>query len=533
MTNQKIFHSRDGFHSSATVDVCTAEQAEAASISVDEIQGDTVEAVTEPENMPEALVDEEAARINLRKNTAPPTQINMTGTVFNRIKNTIGKEPAETGGILGMSDDVIDSYFFDRLPDGASGATYTPNCGAINAWLKKWTRWDIVYMGAVHSHPTGCTAPSYPDKQYAQRLLDHSLNYDKAKSFFYIPIIQSSADTGEFRLYSYIACYRDGKFSVEPIDLYIDGKKYEPNINIPLENFARIRSLLPQEIMSKKTVICVGAGGARAFVENLARSGVGNFVLIDGDIISETNIATQGVYYSEIGQGKVEVIKERILDINPEANVVCIEKFLNDDLSDDDFMELVGDACKKAFEESPTDILIGGLTDNFYANARAARLALKYGTPYIEAGIYPNGVAAEVIFTYPGVTPSCARCANSGRYKHYVTGGVNNATSDGCPVFTTDILNGIKGFVSLMLLLHNTDTRFGGYLENYKTRNFIQMYFDPFNEMFKDAQMGEVRYYEQKPDHPDNGYEECPDCHGTGNLENMKGKIEDTRKIFG
>jgi hypothetical protein len=287
--------------------------------------------------------------------------------------------------------------------------------------------------------------------------------------------------------------------------------------------------------MAKKVMVCVGAGGARDYIEDLARSGVGHFILWDGDIIDEPNIATQGVYYSEMWRGKCEVIKERVLDINPNANVVIIEKYLDDSISDDDFVGLFGETCKNILLESPTDVLIGGLTDNFYANARAARLALQYGTPYIEAGIYPNGVGAEVLFTYPGVTPSCVRCANSGRYKHYAEGGTNNATSAGCPVFTTNILNGVKGFVSLILMLHNTDTRYGKYLEHYKTRNFIQMYFDPFNEMFKnnDPQLVSTRYFEQKPDHPDNGYDECPDCKGTGNLENLKGQINDTRKIFG
>jgi len=537
MENQNIHHTNDDNQTSKTLITSSVESEQPATseLSTQEINDNTTETYIEAENMVEVQDNSEKVLDHSIKTFDIPKKIEMASTVYNQIKLSIGKVPAETGGIFGMSDDKIDHFFFDRLPDGATGGTYTPNCNAINACLKKWTPRNIIYMGAIHSHPIGCTAPSFPDRQYAQRLLDNNLNFDKAKPYFYIPIVQSSADTKTFEIFSYIAYYNKDRFTVEPIDLYIDEKKYKPNINVPLENFARISSLFPQKIMSKKVVIVIGAGGARAYVENLARSGIRNFVLIDGDLISETNIGTQGVYYSEIGKSKVEVIKEKILDINPEANVVCIEKFLDDDISDDELIEMIGDICKKALKSSPTDVLIGGLTDNFFANARASRLALKYGTPYIEAGIYKDGIGSEVIYSYPGVTPSCARCANSARYKAYADGFKNDTTSEGCPVFTTDALNFMKGFVSFMLLLHNTETRYGGYLEHYKTRNFVRMFFDPFSELSQSSQMelGNVHYYEQKPDHPDNGYEECPDCHGTGNLQDMKGKMDDTRKIFG
>ena len=468
----------------------------------------------------------------LTETAAIPDRIEMTSEVFNQIKHTIGKKPAETGGILGMSGEKIDHFFYDRLPDGATSVTYTPNCDAINAVLKRWTRKDAVYMGAIHSHPKGYNRPSYADEQYARRLLDNNLNFDKAKPYFYIPIVQPSADATGFELFSYIAYYKNDRFSVEPIDLYIDGQKYEPNISVPLENFSRIRLLFPAEIMSQKTVISIGAGGARSYLENLARSGVGNIVLIDGDGVSETNIGTQAVFYSELGRSKVEAIRERVLDINPEANVTCVAQFLTDDMSDDDFLNLVGESCKKSLKVSPQDVLIVGTTDNFFANARANRLALKYGSPFLGVGIYQNGAGGEIAFTYPGITPACYRCCTAGRYRHYANGGHNDATSEGAPIFSTEVVNGMKGFISLMLLLHNTDTRFGAYLKEYATRNFLQMNFDPFSELFPGIPIGQGKYFEQKPDHPTNGYEECPDCHGTGNLEDVKGSIDDTRKIF-
>lgn len=66
-----------------------------------------------------------------------------------------------------------------------------------------------------------------------------------------------------------------------------------------------------------------GIGGVGGYVaEALARSGVGHLTLVDNDAVSESNINRQIIaLYSTVGRDKVEVMKERIADINPEAEV--------------------------------------------------------------------------------------------------------------------------------------------------------------------------------------------------------------------
>ena len=73
-----------------------------------------------------------------------------------------------------------------------------------------------------------------------------------------------------------------------------------------------------------------GVGGVGSFtVEALARSGVGHLILIDKDNIDATNINRQiHALTSTVGKSKVEVMRERILDINPSAQVEAIHKFL-------------------------------------------------------------------------------------------------------------------------------------------------------------------------------------------------------------
>lgn len=99
-----------------------------------------------------------------------------------------------------------------------------------------------------------------------------------------------------------------------------------------MNQFSRYIPLIGEENylkLSHAKVMIFGIGGVGGYVvEVLARSGVANFVLIDNDIIEESNINRQIIAtYKTIGQAKVNVMKERILSINPEAKIETIQKF--------------------------------------------------------------------------------------------------------------------------------------------------------------------------------------------------------------
>lgn len=92
------------------------------------------------------------------------------------------------------------------------------------------------------------------------------------------------------------------------------------------KQFVRTQSLLGQEGMERlmaARVAVFGIGGVGGFaVEALARSGIGALDLIDSDTICESNLNRQIIaLHSTLGRSKVEVMKERILDINPMAAV--------------------------------------------------------------------------------------------------------------------------------------------------------------------------------------------------------------------
>ena len=78
-------------------------------------------------------------------------------------------------------------------------------------------------------------------------------------------------------------------------------------------------------------VVVVGIGGVGSWAaEALARSGVARLTLIDLDHIAESNINRQiHALGSTLGQSKVQAMRERIADINPECQVICIEEFVD------------------------------------------------------------------------------------------------------------------------------------------------------------------------------------------------------------
>lgn len=85
--------------------------------------------------------------------------------------------------------------------------------------------------------------------------------------------------------------------------------------------------------LSSVHVVVAGTGGVGAYaVEMLARSGVGHITIIDGDNVSESNVNRQlPALISTVGKSKVEVMKHRILDINPSCTVDALNLFLNPD----------------------------------------------------------------------------------------------------------------------------------------------------------------------------------------------------------
>jgi len=83
--------------------------------------------------------------------------------------------------------------------------------------------------------------------------------------------------------------------------------------------------------LAQTSVAVIGLGGVGSYsAEALARSGIGKFILIDFDVIESTNINRQILALkSTIGKPKVELMQQRILDINPKAEVIIYQEVLD------------------------------------------------------------------------------------------------------------------------------------------------------------------------------------------------------------
>ena len=115
------------------------------------------------------------------------------------------------------------------------------------------------------------------------------------------------------------------------------------NMDNKNQTFARFSMMVGEdgiEKLNNSRVIVFGVGGVGSYtVEALARAGVGHITMVDFDEISESNINRQlHSLRSTIGKSKVDVMKDRILDINPECEVELVKKLVTDDID-----EILGD----------------------------------------------------------------------------------------------------------------------------------------------------------------------------------------------
>jgi tRNA A37 threonylcarbamoyladenosine dehydratase len=104
--------------------------------------------------------------------------------------------------------------------------------------------------------------------------------------------------------------------------------------------YERTEALIGKENIEKlknSHVAVFGVGGVGSFViEALARAGIGEITVIDGDVVCESNINRQLIATADvIGQPKVNVMQKRILSINPDIEVNAIYEFYTPDKRDE------------------------------------------------------------------------------------------------------------------------------------------------------------------------------------------------------
>ena len=100
-----------------------------------------------------------------------------------------------------------------------------------------------------------------------------------------------------------------------------------------MPRFDRLIKMIGEDSFSSiqsKTVLVLGCGGVGGYVvEGLVRSGIGTIILVDFDTVDETNINRQIIALtSTIGKKKVDVLEERVHEINPDCKVIKYDDFI-------------------------------------------------------------------------------------------------------------------------------------------------------------------------------------------------------------
>jgi len=192
---------------------------------------------------------------------------------------------------------------------------------------------------------------------------------------------------------------------------------YELILNI----FSRNSGILETAKMLDKSIIISGLGSVGSLVAlELARAGVGNFLLIDNDTIAYHNICRHQCGINDVGKFKVNAVKERILEINPSAKVVT--KF--------NIIETVPENVFNDFINS--DSLIVGCADNREGDLYANRISMLYKIPFLSIGFWERAVAGELFYSIPGETP-CYSCLFGNR-----TSNISNRISANRRFYTNE-----------------------------------------------------------------------------------------------
>lgn len=218
--------------------------------------------------------------------------------------------------------------------------------------------------------------------------------------------------------------------------------------------FSRNSGLIETSLMDDQCAVICGCGSVGSCIAlQLARSGVGRFILVDTDCVEIHNVCRHQCNLTDVGRYKVDAIAERIMQINPNAK---IKKFY----------QKIQDVSRELYEEwiSPEKAIFIGTCDNRLGDACACDIAYEYGAPFAALGFMTRAWAGEIYVCLPERNDICYRCAfkrqieNSiaeERRNHFYIGEENLEKAHFEPGLDVDLEFGISLFNKIVLDIIN------------------------------------------------------------------------------
>lgn len=164
---------------------------------------------------------------------------------------------------------------------------------------------------------------------------------------------------------------------------------------LKLDVFSRNTGILESDIMLTKGAVFIGCGSVGSlFALELARAGVGRFMLVDSDILGYHNICRHQCGIFDVGRYKTDAMRDRILQINPYAEVITYNMRIQE-VPLNDLMN---------FCDSNT-IVVGG-ADNREGDLYANGIAQQVGMPFMSIGCWERAFAGEIFYCLPTGMPT-------------------------------------------------------------------------------------------------------------------------------
>jgi molybdopterin/thiamine biosynthesis adenylyltransferase len=169
---------------------------------------------------------------------------------------------------------------------------------------------------------------------------------------------------------------------------------------LSLDVFSRNTGILETSMMKTMTAVISGCGSVGSYVAlELARSGVGRFLLIDHDVLSYSNICRHQCGISDVGRYKTVALADRIRLINPEA-VIDVQNTLVENVSPAVFDRFCG----------PESVIVG-CADNRQGDLFTCKIAAHYNMPMVSIGFWERAFAGEVSYWIPDYKQlACYQC---------------------------------------------------------------------------------------------------------------------------
>jgi molybdopterin/thiamine biosynthesis adenylyltransferase len=169
-------------------------------------------------------------------------------------------------------------------------------------------------------------------------------------------------------------------------------------------SFTRNKAILESSLLNSSTVLCIGLGsGGSVVIDQLARAGIGHFILWDMDRLESHNIGRHICTLDDIGRRKVFAVHDHIKSINPNAKVKCIDK------------DVISRSSYKDLEQAiNTSDLIIVATDNNASRYTINDVAWQQGKTAIYGRAFIRALGGDVIQVIPGLTP-CYACHTGNR----------------------------------------------------------------------------------------------------------------------